>query len=328
MDMDTFLDWADSRFDNIKVNGNEIKLNSVFCDDEKNHLWVNPEKGVYHCWKTDSKGSIYKLIAKVDHCSYGEVVERMGGNLDIALLEKRVKDFFELNQVIQQTYKSLELPPFSIPIKDLPNNHFLKIRALDYLKSRNINHEKFDLRICTSGKYYNRIIIPYYGANGSLIYFNSRTLGESSLRYLGPSKEFGVGKGDVLWMHHPLSSKKVYLTEGEFDAMTLCQIGLNGIACGGKYLTDTQINMLRDKTICLAFDADASGVIATKNVGLSIKASILDWRDRLFYLKPPNNYKDWNNMYCAISDQYDLETAQRVLNKYIEVEEKSFNSFH
>jgi hypothetical protein len=52
VDFETFVSWADSRFDGIVVTGKEVKLNSIFTDDHKHHLWCCPDKGVYHCWKS------------------------------------------------------------------------------------------------------------------------------------------------------------------------------------------------------------------------------------------------------------------------------------
>jgi len=60
VDFDTFVDWAESRFGDIIVSYPEVKINSIFKDNDQDHkLWCNPdggkdniELGVYHCWKT------------------------------------------------------------------------------------------------------------------------------------------------------------------------------------------------------------------------------------------------------------------------------------
>ena len=76
IDFDTFVNWAENRFDKIQVKGKEVCLNSIFAEnDSKFHLWCNPYGGkhertfgVFHCWKTDRKGSLVSLVMEVDKC--------------------------------------------------------------------------------------------------------------------------------------------------------------------------------------------------------------------------------------------------------------------
>ena len=45
IDFEKFLDWAESRFDNIVVSGDEVKVDSIFCEDHKQKMWCNPYGG-------------------------------------------------------------------------------------------------------------------------------------------------------------------------------------------------------------------------------------------------------------------------------------------
>ena len=67
----------------------------------------------------------------------------------------------------------------------------------EYLNKRKIDFK--DFYVCLNGNYNNRIIIPYFNEMKELIYFNSRALHETKLRYLGPPKTIGVGKEDILY---------------------------------------------------------------------------------------------------------------------------------
>ena len=80
------------------------------------------------------------------------------------------------------------------------------------------------------GRYKGRIIIPYYDKIGNLIYFNGRHLGNSKCKYLGPPKDIGVGKEDVVFMagKWPETGSIIYLCEGEFNAISLREAELNG----------------------------------------------------------------------------------------------------
>ncbi len=152
------------------------------------------------------------------------------------------------------------------------------------------------------------------------------------MRYLGPPGEIGVGKGDVLYVHQwPKAGEKVYVTEGEFDARTLNVCGLFGVACGGRYLTNIQLEMLRPYKICMSFDTDKAGFEAQLGQNGGKEKSVKDvfksevrlgnYFNRrgivgLTYVRPPKVYKDWNNMMCELGDD--------IVRGYIERCEKPF----
>ena len=97
-----FAKWAKRRFgeDNVKIQGKEIRLNSVFeSGDDDFHLWCSPSGGkkkrkfgTYHCFKTDKKGSLVKLIMLVDNCDRDEAIARLHGQTSIRELEKRLEE--------------------------------------------------------------------------------------------------------------------------------------------------------------------------------------------------------------------------------------------
>jgi hypothetical protein len=278
IDFEKFLEWAESRFGDVVVKGDEIKVNSIFADDYKQHLWCNPyggkhdrPNGVFHCWKTDTKGSLVSLVMQVDGCTYEEALEILGGSdARMAVLEKQVQELFakkkepvieELEPVEPKSDK-LELPPFTYRFEDLPSASYHRVNAEVYMFNRKLSTE--GLMVCTRGEYRQRIIIPYYDPKGDLIYWNGRYIGDSDkvTKYRGPKKEVGIGKGDVLYMPEwPEKGSVVYLTEGELDALSIKKSKLHAGGFGGKSLTDIQIEILRSTgyipVICL--DSDSAG---------------------------------------------------------------------
>lgn len=330
VDFDVFVQWAEGRFNQIKISGKEIKLNSIFCEDSKNHLWVNPEKNTYHCWKSDESGNIYKLVSKVDKCSYREAVDRMGGSLSMQTLEAKATEFFLSSKKEPEIrHNSLKLPEHSYLISALPNGSLYKKYAIIYLEKRYIKYDKFNLMVCIDGNYANRIVIPYYDKYSNLIYFNTRDLDpKSNLRYLGPDKETGVGKGDVIWMKSwPEPETKIFLTEGEFDAMILCQCDMLAGACGGKEMSEAQLQFVKDFRITLALDGDREGRKAKNKIGDFIRKNVMNWEGRLNYVSPPNQYKDWNAMYQDIADKDGEKSAKTIVRDFIRAKESPFTSF-
>lgn len=326
VDFDSFIRWAEERFTGqVVVKGKEVRINSIFAEDHKYHLWCSPsggkhhrEDGCYRCFKTDKRGTLLGLVMLVDSCTYSEAKDAIScGGAPLHELERQLDEMFEQKQVIESkpTAKVIDLPPETYLINDLPGINRNRQSAERYLSGRKLSTD--NLYICVAGKYRNRIVIPYYNRSGNLIYFNARSIGKSDLRYLGPEKEIGVGKGDVLFVPRwPEPAVKIYVTEGEFDALSLFNCGFNSAACGGKFLTDTHVELLRHYRVCLALDTDSSGLQAVIDMGNKLIS--LGIRS-VTYVRPPSQVKDWNELLCEYNDN--------IVRHYVEKFEKPYDDW-
>lgn len=326
VDYELFLAWAEERFDgDLKISKNEIKANSPFTDDRKYHLWMNPSggkrkipHGVYRCWKTDRKGDLISLVSELDGIPYNLAEDMICSQLSLATLSEKVEQLLNgkpKEQVKEENANELTLPENSYLITNLSEENTFKRKSINYLNSRKLNPT--GLYVCVSGNYSNRIIIPYYDCYDNLIYFNSRDLGNSELRYKGPPKEVGVGKGDVVFMNKwPKPGERIYLTEGEFDAMSLNACGFYGCAIGGKFLTENQCEFLRPYLITMCFDADKSGKEALMGTG---KTLLENGFEKINFVRPPVIYKDWN--------KFLIESNADEIKNYISKYSKIFNWF-
>jgi DNA primase len=314
IDYEIFWTWACEKFgeDNCYQAGPEVCINSPFVPDydpdRGNHLWCNPSKGVYHCWKTETSGTLIRLVMEIEGCEYPDAQEILGGDRALHKLQEKLIAFLTAKKKIEkkpvtESVKSLlTLPTDTFKITALSPENRLRILATEYLEKRKIPID--GLYICGNGKYAMRIIIPYYGPNGQLIYFNGRDItNKAKLRYRGPEKEVGVGKGDVVWMKEwPGEGSTIHLTEGEFDAMSLCQAGFNGAAIGGKNFSDKQLQLVKQYNMTICFDLDKYGLEALNKVAsthskhhcVSGKNSIIK------YVKPAKGHKDWNSMLISL----------------------------
>lgn len=336
INFDAFVRWAKSKFDDVLIQGEEVRLNSPWAEDTKHHLWCNVyggkwhrKYGVYRCFKTDKIGTIPGLVMAIDNCSHDEAMEILEIGCNLYDLEAELEAFFQNKEVAPKPLpKTLGLPAETYLITDLLKNN----DAEAYLTKRHIPVD--NLMFCLEGDYRDRIIIPYYDNNGKLIYYNGRYIGNNKkvLRYLGPSKLSGVGKGDVIYVKKWMSKgTRLYLTEGEFDAMTLTICGYPGAACGGKYLSDAQLELLKNYQICMCFDTDKAGYEAQMsgvNAGEKFAnhdeqgyclANKLIWKgfNQLTYVRAPTIYKDWNDMM--------IDVGQDMVAAYIAKCEKPFD---
>ena len=317
-----FVKWAKNRFgdDNVIVSGKEVKLNSIFePGDDGNHLWCNPSGGkkqrkfgTYHCWKTEKKGSLLKLVMIVDKCDRDVALAKLQGHTSIRDLEKQLAKMFEIEQPVIETPKAdLNLPPNSCLITDLGTNNWWRQKAETYLQARKIPID--GLYICIDGRYKGRIIIPYYDKNGNLIYWNARALGQSKCKYLGPPKEVGVGKEDVIYMagQWPVAGSRLYICEGEFNAMSMSQAEFHAAACGGKNMSEKQALLLSEYCIVLCLDRDKAGKAGTTKMSSMISAleTVKKTKEKLAFVIPPRGFNDWN--------QFLVENTPALLHHYV-----------
>lgn len=323
VDFESFLKWCEEKFQDVVVKDDEIRINSIFTEDTKFHMWCSPsggkwhrEDGCYRCFKTDKRGTLIGLVMDVENCTYNEAKDILSGNIPIGVLEDQINEFFANKEIeeVKVDENKLKLPEETYLIDSLPETSSAKVKARSYLKNRKIPTKGF--YICLDGEYRDRIIIPYYDAVGTLIYFNGRRMDDRLPKYLGPKKEIGVGKGDVLYAHYwPPSGSKIYLTEGELDALTLNFCGFYGMACGGKSLSDKQIELLRKYKVCLALDKDNAGFEAL----LELANRLIMNQIEVTFVRPPEGIKDWNKMYCM----YKAE----IVSAWIERNEAPFDDF-
>jgi DNA primase len=324
VDFDKFLEWADQHFTDVKVINEKIRLNSIYCEhDEKHHLWCRPHTGYYHCYKSGKKGSLYELVMDVEKCSYSDAVDVLGGKQSLRYLESKLEEFFasEAANEAPKEEPVLSLPPGSISINKLLSPY--RDKVLKYLNGRKIPPD--GLYYCIDGEFSGRIVIPYYNSDGELIYFNARDVirPKPFLRYRGPDSDKGFKKDEVVWMSFfPRKGAKIYLTEGEFDAMTLNLCDLHGCATGGKDVTFKQIQMIMQYDICIAFDRDPSGKEAFKELGYNLYQNGVR---KVSFVRPPEPYKDWNEMLAGAKDKKPL--TEKIINAYITQNEKPFNEF-
>lgn len=327
IDYNQFLNWAESRFGDVVVKGNEIKLNSIFVDDYKHHMWCSTTggknkrpNGVFRCWKTNKVGSLVTLVRLVDKCTYEDAIETLGGDTIIGDLQQRIDQFYSQIQNEQKEIEvevGLKLPENTFPILSLPESHIWRVESEFYLLNRNLSPENF--LVCTAGDYKNRIVIPYVDKDKNLIYFNSRLMFDNPKisKYMGPDKDCGIGKSEVIYMSGgvwPEKNEKVYLTEGEFDSEALFVCDFHGVAIGGKQIYDRQVEYIKDYIPVICVDTDKAGDQALLEIGDKL---ISKGFEKIFYVRPPSSFKDWNEML--------VKTSVNLIRAYIAKNEKIYD---
>lgn len=134
--------------------------------------------------------------------------------------------------------------------------------ARRYMEGRGFDLDELELKgvgYCVEGKYYGRIIIPFYEA-GKMIYFNARQFMEiSDDKFKNPGMdEFGIGKSLLMYNSDCLHLyRRTHLMESAMNCLTW---GDDAFGIGGKIASNYQVTKVLSspcKEVIILLDPDA-----------------------------------------------------------------------
>jgi len=243
------------------VGHNDVNINCVFCSDPSFHLGIHRETGIMHCWSCEfsyeaRRPTFVDLIRLIDSCSWLEAKQTF------KLLQNRP---MYLEAKSQPRAEALDLPE----TEELGYGGGESLRALVYLRSRKFDYEvvgRFGLRLCTSGSYAYRIIVPIYYC-GKLVNFLGRSyVPAEPLRYKNCRSDLCVMKpSEVLYNFDrvkEVGSGHLRIVEGvtdvwRYDGCDTVGLFTNRLSRLQKALI---INELRPRTLTVALDPDAYSI--------------------------------------------------------------------
>lgn len=244
-----------------------FRINSVFVEDHKRHLYIFVENGDFRCFKSGERGDFVWLVKKVKKVKgFRNEVERFILNNYYSIKEddlvKKVKSLESQKRSKGAKLNAIELPEGTFPLnRETPINKKFFI----YLDGRGITREmirKFRMGYCVSGNYSNRIIIPVYD-NRKIVYFMSRDItGKSKRKYLNPSREEvkGNGTGAIVFnIDSVKAGDTVVITEGVFNAFHKTEDNVVLCSIFGKSVLFNQLRKILAKkpsALVVAYDND------------------------------------------------------------------------
>lgn len=165
-----------------------------------------------------------------------------------------------LEPIIEKLEKvNLDLPDGYINIA-LGDNRYSDL-ARSYVEGRGFEVEDVAIKgwgYCRKGEHFGYIIMPFY-MGGKLVYYNARRFVGGGSKYKNPTTdESGLGKSMIIYNSDALAIyDEIYMAEGLINAET---IGSQGIAMGGKSVSEYQLSMIKKspiKSIVMLLDPDA-----------------------------------------------------------------------
>lgn len=217
--------------------------------DGKGNLEINYNRNIFRCWACHDvnhmHGPIIRLLKRYATPRHVRDYLLVKPDADVALAK-------EVTNIV------VDLPDEYKKLSECSPKDFKYGAAMAYLRDRGIGEDiikEFDIGYATKGKYFNRIIIPSYDADGRLNYFVSRWFARefNKIKYLNPhaeKQEIVFNEGRVNW------DATIYLVEGPTDHI----VTPNSIPLLGKYISDKLFELLHDKAmgyIVIVLDDDA-----------------------------------------------------------------------
>ena len=256
----------DTEGENISARGNWIGIKCLWCSDEYNHLGINLDSKGINCWRCPVKGTVIKLVMKIDNCS-----------LTIAL--ETIKKFSYIRTYKEQ--KPLVSDAYTEDPSDILRQQYVKNELFDlhrrYLEFRNFNptyiFDKYKLMCCGPlGRWNLRLIIPFY-QNNRIITFAARDVTNLSSKPYDnlPRDESIIPIKSTLYNLETLKDTGI-IVEGAFDVL---RIGDSCVATMGVKYTTMQIKLLSNlKRAFTLFDSEPKAQEMAENLSFDLSAFV------------------------------------------------------
>jgi DNA primase len=215
-----------------------IGIQCPFCDDHSTHLGISLESRGINCWRCTAKGSVLKLVMKLEHCSMEKAVALM---LNFAHIDSSV-DVRSLG--LLSLPKRAELSNVADLYKEAQDK-LLPIHQ-QFLESRNLDAEyifkKYKLKsVDHKGKYKFRLIIPFY-ENRQVVTFTTRDVtNRTNDRYIHCPEALSIIPPKQTLYNVENAKDTALVVEGPTDVW---RIGDGAVATSGDKWTLKQALML------------------------------------------------------------------------------------
>lgn len=224
-----------------------VGLSCPFCFDldPSNHLGVNLESKVIACYRCGIRGTIFKLIMKLEGCSFSQA-------------KLIAEEFSEGKVVLQNRTEEKTLQKKKIDLSffknEIPGPH------RNYLLGRNFDPDflfkKYRLLSCwVAGRFKHRIIVPFFLKN-RIVTFTSRDItGKGSPKYLSCKDEDAVVPIKNTLYNIDSVKDTAIIVEGVTDVW---RIGDGCVAIMGKNYSSKQLEILGNiSRLFVMLDSDA-----------------------------------------------------------------------
>ncbi len=286
-----------SRYLTLTKSGTRYKGHCPFHKDDTPSFYVDPEKGLWHCFGCGEGGDLFAFLMKIERISFPEALERLAAEAGVKLSRRgdgAREKLYEINTEVAKYFAD--------------NLRHPKIgkQARDYLISRGYGEELWkrfglgysldeweglkrrfskrygtkallDLGLLVRGRneslydrFRNRVIFPIYDLADRVIAFGGRAF-SGEPKYLNSPQTPLFDKGRHLyglsWAREEIAARRfAVLVEGYTDVLSLHAAGVeNAIGSMGTALTRSQADLIARfaDEVVIVYDRDAAGAAAS-----------------------------------------------------------------
>ena len=289
--------------------GKDYLAKCPFHDDTNPSMHISPELQIFKCFVCGTSGNAIGFVRKYEHLSFREAVKKVAEICDYH--DPRLEDIHEVKVVDPKRAPLIKcLHDLTIYYQYALNSPEGKA-GLDYFENRHLDaslRSRFmlgyafkdgkstcrflqekghslktidDVGIASSSngvhtdRNAGRVIFPIMDANGEVVGYSARRLGDGpEAKYVNSPETYLFHKSNILYNFHNAKEKAriagyIYVLEGFMDVFALYRIGIEScVATMGTALTAEHIRLLRSLNveIRLCLDGDLPGQKATMGI--------------------------------------------------------------
>ncbi|MCR5581972.1 MAG: DNA primase [Pseudobutyrivibrio sp.] len=353
-----------SQYVNLQKKGSQYFGLCPFHNEKTGSFSVSPQKQMYYCFGCGAGGNVFSFLMAYENMTFKEAIEELAPKCGVELpkreltyQEKQRADrrsrLFEINKEAAAYYYKIlrssegeqamayftkrELTADTLHKFGLGCTTKYSDSLYKYLRGK--GYEDDILKDCGlitidekrggHDKFWNRAMFPIFDANGKVVAFGGRVMGDGEPKYLNSPETEIFNKSRTLfglYFARKTRREQFILCEGYMDVISLHQAGFdNAVASLGTALTEGHAGMLKRyvKDVYLSYDSDGAGQKAAlraipilKNAGISCK---------IINMSP---YKDPDEFIKALgAEEYEkrIQNAENSFMYQIRMLEKNYD---
>ena len=288
----------------LRRTGRSFKANCPFHQEKTPSFIVNPDKQIFHCFGCGVGGDVFSFLMKYEQMTFPEALKRLADRARVSLPEYQKTSPREKSRLerLHQMYASsaqffhsnLKHPERGKIGRDYLTKRGFELSVIDsfqlgyasaewrhlyeYLSKQGFGDQELLqsglVARSAQGKSYDlfrgRVMFPIFNAQGKVVAFGGRVLGDETPKYLNSPETLIFRKRKELYGLYQakraigLSSeiRRILIVEGYLDCIRLQVSGFPGtVATLGTSLTQEHVQILKryaDEAV-VVFDGDKAG---------------------------------------------------------------------
>ncbi len=309
MRFDEAVEEIQSRINILEIVGEKVDLKRSgrsyrglcpFHAEKTPSFYVDPDKGVYHCFGCGASGNLFRFVMDTEGVSFREAVEllarRLGITIEYGDTQDRRNPLLRILDFARTYYASQLQGSAGAGAREYLKNRGVQPEMMARFQlgyapasglgliqraeregfSRDLLKQAGLLTVTSDGRVYDlfrdRLMFPIQDATGRTVGFGGRTMGEAQPKYLNSPETLVFKKGRLLYGYPQArdairARDRAILVEGYMDVILMHQVGHeNTMAPLGTAFTEQQARQIARSTkhVTLLFDGDEAGLKAAR----------------------------------------------------------------